>query len=81
MGYQERTYSYEWYTVDIVYSNGRHTTEFKAKDRDSVIRQINTFVRLSNSDKMQSLNVFLRPQRVIAVDWNTLKLDRVGHQR
>lgn len=81
MAYMGRAFNYEWYTVDIVFANGRCSTEFKARSRESVIRQINRYVSDCNSDEKQSLDIWHRPQRVVSVDWDSLRLDRIGHQR
>ena len=75
------SFNYEWYIVDIVYENGKYPTEFKAKTRETVVRQIDKYVKDSNSEEKQSLDIWHRPQKVLSVDWNTLRLDRTGHQR
>lgn len=74
-------FNYEWWTVEIKYACGTMTTEFKGKSKDHVIKQIERFVKKSNSEKEQSKPIWFRPNLVIEVHWDTLKLDRIGYQR
>lgn len=60
-------FQYEWWTVDIRYRVGICSTEFKGKNRDSVIRQIK---KEEASDDL-----------IIEVLWDTLQMDRKGYQR
>lgn len=60
-------FQYEWWTVDIRYRAGTFSTEFKGKNRDSVIRQIK---KEEASDDL-----------VVEVLWDTLHMDRKGYQR
>ena len=76
------SFNYGWWTIDIVYEGGcKYSTEFKGKTKDSVIRQIRKFAEYCNSEENLSKPVWLRKQRVLSVEWDTLKLDRTGYQR
>jgi len=74
-------YHYEWWTVDIRDEAGTCTWEFKGRNRETIVRQINKEVADTNSDKNAARSVWERKPRILEVNWNTLKLDRVGYQR
>lgn len=71
-------FEYEWWTVDVKTEGGTITYEFKGKNRENVIKQINKEVKKSNDP---DLPWWERGARIIEVFWNTLTLDRVGYQR
>lgn len=75
------SFQFQWWDVDIQYSSGKLTTEFKAKSRDHAIKQIQKMVKEYNSEENQKRPVWFRRPRVIEVYWDTLCLDRVGYQR
>ena len=75
------SFQYQWWDVDVLYPHGRLTTEFKAKSKDHVIKQIKRWVKDSNSEENQSKPFWVRPDRVLEVYWDTLVLDRTGYQR
>lgn len=75
------SFQYEWWTVQMtVEGNGVMTAEYKGKSRDHVIRQIEKEIAFTNSEKNLSAG-WKRQSRILDVFWNTLTLDRVGHQR
>lgn len=74
-------FHYEWWTVDITLPTGRICLEIKAKSKAHAVRQIEKEVALSNSSKNASRPWWERKTPIIAVHWETLTLDRVGHQR
>lgn len=69
------TFNYEWWTIEIRYTNGTYTCEFKGKNKENIIRQIKKEVKDTNSGKKGFC------AQVIEVYWETLKLDRIGYQR
>lgn len=75
------TFNYEWWTVVIKQSVGTSTFEFKAKSKESAIKQIQKYVVESRSSKNISRPVWQRTPMVEEVYWETLQLDRVGYQR
>ena len=75
------TFQYEFWTVEIRYDVGRFLTEFKAKDKEHAIRQIEKEIKFTNSEKNLSASWQRRRNRIIEVYWDTLKLDRVGYYR
>ena len=74
-------FNYEWWTVDIIFENGTYTCEFKGRNKSTVIKQIQKMVEENNSEKNQMRDVWHRQPKVIAVNWESLKLDRIGYQR
>ena len=73
-------FQYEWWTVDLLLSTGRCTTEFKGRDREHVIRQINNYVKRTNSAENISDPWHKKGNPVKAVYWETLSFDRRGFQ-
>lgn len=61
------SFNYEWWTVLVKCLTGTYSYEFKAKNKQNVIRQIK---RMEKEDFS-----------IVEVYWDTLKLDRVGYQR
>lgn len=61
------SFNYEWWTISIKCWTGTYTYEFKAKNKENVIRQIK---REAKDDPS-----------IVEIYWDTLKLDRVGYQR
>lgn len=75
-------FQYEWWTVDIIYTTGKVTTEFKGKSREHIIHHIERYVIKRNKEfNDSSLPWWKRGEGVKEVLWDTLKLDRVGYQR
>ena len=74
-------FHYEWWTVQIEDESGTFTWEFKGSSKDHVIKQINKKVTDSNSERNQQLDIWHRKPKVLKIYWETLKLDRIGHQR
>ena len=75
-------FNYEYYTVDVIYTVGKMTTEFKGRDRDHVIKQIKSWmVRKNKQHTDTSIPWWKRGEGVKEIIWETLKLDRTGHQR
>lgn len=70
------TYQYEWYTVDVQEATGRITWEIKARSRENAIKAINRQVKKYNRTIQNC-----RPDYTATVYWETMKLDRVGHNR
>lgn len=60
------SFKYEWWNVKITYTHGTCWFECKAKSKEGAVRQI----------KQET-----KDPTVISVDWNSLTLDRIGHQR
>ena len=60
-------FNYEWWTVSVKCLTGTYPYEFKAKNKQNVIRQIK---KLEKEDFS-----------IVEIFWDTLKLDRVGYQR
>ena len=75
------SFNYEWWTVEITDEAGTLTWEFKGKNREGVVRQVEKAVKDSNSEENQRKDVWHRKPRIIGVNWETLKLDRTGYQR
>ena len=67
------SFNYEWWTVEITDQVGTLTWEFKGKSKDSVIKQINKEIEESKYD--------CRRPEILNVNWDSLKLDRIGYQR
>ena len=74
-------FNYEWWVVDIRTPVGIYPCEFKGKDREHVIKQIEKEVRFTNSEKNLSAPFWSRRNQILEVYWDTLKLDRTGYQR
>ena len=74
-------FQYEWWTVDIRYHTGIYHCEFKGKNKDNIIKQIEKEIKYTNSNENLSKPWFLQENRIIEVYWDTLKLDRKGYQR
>lgn len=76
------SFNYEWYTVDVLESSGRITWEIKAKDKDRAIRQINKMAEKQNKRANDtSLPWWEQGAFVKEIYWDTIRLDRVGHNR
>lgn len=76
------SFNYEWYTVDILESVGRTTLEVKATNRGAARRQIQKIVDKQNKDaNNKDLPFWKRGASVKEIYWETMKLDRVGHNR
>lgn len=77
------SFQYEWWTVDIRLGVGRITAEFKARDKEHVIKQIEREVKKTNSPENLAKPWYDRTWRqpIKEVYWETLKLDRVGYER
>ena len=73
-------FEYEWWTVDITTEGGRCGCEFKGKNKENVIRQIEKEIEFTNSERNLSKG-FMREPRIITVHWDTLELDRKGYAR
>lgn len=63
-----KTFEYEWWTVNIYFLTGGCKCEFKGKSRETVVRQINKYIK-DNRDE------------ILSVDWTSMELDRKGYQR
>lgn len=74
-------FRFEWWTVEIRDQLGTCTWEFKGKSKEHVIKQINKEVSDTKSDKNKQREIWCRKPEILEVYWDTLKLDRVGHQR
>lgn len=74
-------YQYEWWDVVITDETGTMTWEFKGKDKEHVIVQINKAIKDTNSDENQARDIWHRRARILKVQWETLTLDRKGYQR
>lgn len=74
-------FHYEWWTVRILDTTGWCTWEFKGKNRENVVRQINAEVSDTNSKENTTRPFWKRKPKIIKVDWDSLTLDRVGYQR
>ena len=75
------SFQYEWWTVDIRSETGRLTWEFKGKNKDSVIKQIEREIKRRDSEKNLAKDCWHREARILEVYWDTLTLDRTGYQR
>ena len=77
------SFNYEWYTIKMEDScNGIMTYEFKGKSKDHVIKTIKTYVKKINAlAKDTKLPWWDRGAEITAIYWETLTLDRIGHQR
>ena len=76
-------FQYQWWTVDVLLDVGRITAEFKARDKEHVIRQILREVEKTNSPENIAKPWYDKTwkQPIKNVYWETLKLDRIGYQR
>lgn len=75
------SFRYEWYTINIQYPTGVVECEYKAKNMAGAVRQIKKEIALSNSPENLERPIWEQMPQIIEVDWESLKLDRVGHQR
>lgn len=75
------SFQYEWWTVRIQEPTGQYLMEFKGKNKETVIRQINKYVAETNSQKNLAKPWWERKSPIQEVFWDTLKLDHVGYQR
>lgn len=66
-------FQYEWWNIDIKFSNGTYTMEFKGKDQEHVKKQILKYVDKNNKDP------YTAP--VVEIFWNSMVLDRKGYAR
>lgn len=74
------SFEYEWWTVDLQLGIGRITTQFKGRDKDHVIRQINNYVKRTNSPENLADPWHKKGNPVKSVYWETLMFDRKGFQ-
>ena len=75
-------FNYEWYTIDVQESTGRITWEVKARNKDNAIKTIKRLVTKKNKDAHDmTLPWWKRGGEVKEVLWDTLNLDRIGHNR
>lgn len=74
-------FKFEWWTIDIRDECGRMGWEFKGKDRDHVIKQIEKEIKSTNSKRNASSDVFHRRPKILEVYWDTLQLNRIGYTR
>ena len=74
-------FQYEYWTVKITYPTGTCTVEYKGKNRESVVRQIERDRKQSNSEENLQKPWLKRMDQILNVDYTTLKLDRIGYQR
>ena len=59
-------FNYEWWTVRVKERTGILTWEFKGKNKDHIIKQIQKEMKKGD---------------ILEVYWDTLTLDRIGYQR
>ena len=59
------SFNYEWWTVRIKERTGILTWEFKGKNKDHIIKQIQKEMKKGD---------------ILEVYWDTLTLDRIGYQ-
>ena len=74
-------FHYEWWTVNIKYPTGTRCREYKGKNKDGVIKQIKKEIKYTNSPENLNKPILFQDARIVSVDWDTLKLDRIGYQR
>ena len=76
-------FQYEWWTIEMEDTcNGTLVYEFKGKSKDHVIKTIKTYVKKINAAaKNTDLPWWERGAEIYTIKWETLKLDRIGHQR
>ena len=74
-------YHFEWWNVVCKYDTGTCTLEIKARDEQGAITQIKKLQAYSLSDENMARSFWVRQQPIREVYWDTLRLDRVGHQR
>lgn len=74
-------FNYEWWTVDITDESGTCTWIFKGRNRQTITKQIEKCVRETNSEKNASMPVWYRKPKILAVHWDTFKIDHVGYNR
>lgn len=74
-------FQYEWWAVSIKSEVGTMTWEFKGKDKEHVIKQIEKEIKRRDSEKNQKKPASEREERILKVYWETLKFDRKGYSR
>lgn len=67
------SFQYEWWNIDIKFSNGTCTMEFKGKDQEHVKKQILKYVDKNNKDPYTA--------SVEEIFWDSMVLDRKGYAR
>ena len=75
------SFHYEWWDVDVLETAGRMTLEVKAKTKEGAVKQIEKWVTYTRSEENAKKPWYKRANEIICVYWETLTLDRVGHQR
>ena len=75
------TFQFEWWTVKIKYSTGIYTVEYKGKNKESVLRQIEKDRKQSNSEENLQKPWLERMDQILDVDYDSLTLNRKGYQR
>lgn len=74
-------FNYEWWTVEITDVCRRDVWVFKARNKEGAIKQINKLVADSKPEKQAGKRWYEKKLEILAVHWETLKLDHVGYQR